>query len=123
MPFIKLEMGYRGGLTPHSLIPITSYVAEALTAAGEKGTYLDLQTFEVKVLAPERTLVEKLFALHGAYEKGEIEKRVRHYYDVYHLLDVRFHGSDHSDFTVFDHPSFGVLTDRRDVSINSQKYR
>lgn len=88
LPFVKLEMGYRGGQTPNSLIPITSYLAEALIAAGESGAYIDLIPFEVKVLAPERTLVEKLFALHSAFEKGEIEKRVRHYYDVYHLLGL-----------------------------------
>ena len=81
-------MGYRGGQTPNSLILITSYLAEALVTAGEPGMYLDLLPFEVKVLAPERTLVEKLFALHSAYEKDEIEKRVRHYYDVYHLLSL-----------------------------------
>lgn len=88
LPFVKLEMGYRGGQTPNSSIPITSYLAEALMGAGETGAYLDLPPFEVKVLAPERTLVEKLFALHSAFEKGEIEKRVRHYYDIYHLLGL-----------------------------------
>lgn len=88
LPFVKLEMGYRGGQTPNSLIPITSYLAEALIAAGESGAYIDLIPFEVKVLAPERTLVENLFALHSAFEKGEIKKRVRHYYDVYHLLGL-----------------------------------
>lgn len=112
LPFVKLEMGYRGGLTPHSFMPITSYIAEALFAAGEPGSYLDLKPFEIKVLAPERTLVEKLFALHSAFEKGEIEKRVRHYYDVYYLLGLpvvtNFLGTDDYKILKQDVHNFSV---------------
>ncbi len=89
LPFIKLEMGYRGGQTPNVTVHITSYLAEALVNAGLKpDAYNDLLPFEVKVLSPERTFVEKLFALHSAYELNEIEKRVRHYYDIYCLLSL-----------------------------------
>lgn len=88
LPYIKLEMGYRGGQTPNSIQPITSYLAQELLQAGETENFLDLKPFNIKVLSPERTFVEKLFALHAAYENNEIEKRVRHYYDVYCLLNL-----------------------------------
>jgi hypothetical protein len=35
-----------------------------------------------------RAFVEKLFAIHAAYEKNRADGKVRHYYDVYQLADT-----------------------------------
>lgn len=94
LPYIKLEMGYRGGDSPQTRVPIQSYLGKLIEKTGTANSYDDVIAFEVPVLDPKRTFVEKLFAIHSAYTKNQIEKYVRHYYDVYKLLEL----SDVRDF-------------------------
>lgn len=56
----------------------------------EESTWDEFAPFEVNVLAPERTLFEKLAAVHAAVlsqNPATIGRIGRHYYDVARLLD------------------------------------
>ncbi len=85
-----LEMGIRGGTHPTNVQSLRSL----LSAAIEPGELADetLQPFEMTVLHPRRTVVEKLFAVHAAGElwhEGRhtaIQRQGRHLYDIYFLL-------------------------------------
>lgn len=91
---VLLEMGVRGGPHPHALAPISSLLGDALEAAGtDLSEFDDLKPFEVAVLHPGRTLLEKLVLIHALAQQlaagtGEsIDSRSgRHFYDVYQLL-------------------------------------
>ena len=94
---VLLEMGVRGGPHPHALVPIGSLLGDALEAAGtDLGEFDDLEPFEVAVLHPGRTLLEKLVLIHALAQQlaagtgGSIDRRSgRHFYDVYQLLGNR----------------------------------
>ena len=94
---VLLEMGVRGGPHPHALVPIGSLLGDVLEAAGtDLGEFDDLKAFEVAVLHPGRTLLEKLVLIHALAQQlaagagGSIDRRSgRHFYDVYQLLGDR----------------------------------
>ena len=94
---VLLEMGVRGGPHPHERVPIGSLLGDVLEAAGtDLSEFIDLEPFEVAVLHPGRTLLEKLVLIHAlaqqlAAEPGtSIDRRSgRHFYDVYQLLGDR----------------------------------
>ncbi len=98
-PGVLLEMGVRGGPKPSARRELRSLVGEyAMGALGvSEAEYDEFSPVEVEVLAPERTLFEKLAILHhlaSNYPESEQELRraARHLYDVYKLLtnaDVR----------------------------------
>ncbi len=86
---VLLEMGDRGG--PH---PTEQHMVEPILGATARDAFGlafdDLQPFEVTVLAPERTLAEKLDALHRMateHATDELAKGARHLYDIARLLD------------------------------------
>jgi hypothetical protein len=92
---VLLEMGVRGGPNPHERVPIGSLLGDTLEAAGtELGQYDDLQRFEVAVLHPGRTLLEKLYGIHDltrqlstkSLDMDKLRRNGRHFYDVYQLL-------------------------------------
>ncbi len=94
---VLLEMGVRGGPHPHAPVPISSLLGDTLEAAGtDLGEFDDLKPFEVAVLHPGRTLLEKLVLIHTLAQQfaagtgGSIDRRSgRHFYDVYQLLGDR----------------------------------
>jgi hypothetical protein len=88
LPYIRLEMGYRGGDHPTNMKAIQSYVGAELVKVGQTGVAEDVPVFEVKILDHRRTFVEKIFAIYSAYENKEVAKYFRHYYDVYKLLQM-----------------------------------
>ena len=88
LPYIKLEMGYRGGIEPTEIRKIQSIVGEFLHNKGQSKLARNTGNIEIPLLHPKRTFVEKLFAIHSAYESGEIIGKIRHYYDVYKLLEL-----------------------------------
>lgn len=88
-PYLKLEMGYRGGTEPHTIRKVQSYIGEALGAAGQLGIADDTVAFEIEVLHPRRTFVEKLFAIHAAAASGRTVGQSRHYYDIFKLLKLK----------------------------------
>lgn len=90
---VLLELGSRGGTYPAALHSYRSMVAEyAVTELGEpEYTWEEFATFEVNVLAPERTLLEKIAAVHDAAVRGDtatLLKHGRHFYDIDRLLNT-----------------------------------
>lgn len=88
---VLLELGSRGGTQPFAVHSYRSLVAEhAITALGEsEGTWEEFAPFTVNVLAPERTLFEKLAAVHDAASRADSDallKHGRHFYDIHCLL-------------------------------------
>ena len=91
---VLLEMGIRGGPHPHELVPIGCLLGDVLESAGtDLIEFADLAPFEVVVLHPGRTLLEKLVHVHALAQKRAIDasqpidpRSGRHFYDVYKLL-------------------------------------
>jgi len=93
---VLLELGTRGGVLPGAhVIEIRSLLSEFRPV--EMSAYAEHQPFTAPVLAPVRTLIEKLVLLHTAHtdasegsdkQKTVIRKAARHYYDVYQLLNA-----------------------------------
>jgi hypothetical protein len=96
--YLLLEMGSRGGPDPHDTHTMRSMVAEY--AASQRGegpdTWEEFAPLTVAVLAPERTLLEKLALLHNLgsrFPDDDVAQQYmaqagRHYYDVKCLLDA-----------------------------------
>lgn len=88
-PGVRLELGARGGTMPSTLLQITSLIADHRDAVGLDRDFSEAAPVELHVLAPERTLIEKLSILHHAAtigDKAEQARLARHYYDVWCLL-------------------------------------
>jgi len=91
---VLLEMGVRGGAHPHERVSIGSLLGDALESAGtDLSEFVDLESFEVAVLHPGRTLLEKLVLIHALAQQLTVEpgtsidrRSGRHFYDVYQLL-------------------------------------
>ena len=91
---VRLEMGVRGGPSPNSLRPISSLLADALSAADVSvEAYADLAPFEILVLHPARTLIEKLALVNSLAERCSADPSIRfpsrhgrHFYDIFKLL-------------------------------------
>ena len=88
---ILLEVGF-DKIDPNSLITITSWVFDS---AREKNfSYIDNRAIDVPCYHPGYTFVEKLHAINKKYAheqegKGVDVNFMRHYYDLYKLLDVK----------------------------------
>ncbi len=90
-PGVLLEMGCRGGPTPNQQCHVESLMAAAAESvtAGSRSDYVDLDAFEVTVLAPQRTLAEKLAFVHhraSIRDLDALRRGARHLYDIYRLL-------------------------------------
>lgn len=85
---VRIEMGTRGGVQPSAVRSIRSYVAEFAAANRFADLADDLGSFDVECLDVTRTCVEKLFAVHAAFEKDRAKGRMRHYYDLYKLTGL-----------------------------------
>ncbi|MFJ2620088.1 nucleotidyl transferase AbiEii/AbiGii toxin family protein [Glutamicibacter sp. NPDC087344] len=91
---VLLEMGVRGGKLPVKTVTIQSIVSkfarEALNA--DSSDWAEFAPVQVEVLGPERTLLEKMSAMHDAatryVDSGNetiLGKGGRHYYDIHCL--------------------------------------
>lgn len=97
---VFLELGSRGGGLPATQLEVSSLLARH--APEQVAGSPEAEPVRVRVLAPWRTLVEKLVLLHTAHTAAEPDAAVRgarHYYDVHQLLarpeiiaGVREHG-------------------------------
>lgn len=87
---VLLELGSRGGTHPAVEVSIRSMLAGvAVEQFGlDADEWAEFGPFVAHVLAPERTLLEKLSALHTAamLQSESLAKMGRHIYDVYQLL-------------------------------------
>jgi predicted nucleotidyltransferase component of viral defense system len=86
---VRLEMGTRGGVQPSSIRQIRSYICEVAEAQGKADIADDLRPFEVECLDVTRTTVEKLFAVHAAFERDRAKGRTRHYYDLFQATGLK----------------------------------
>ncbi|QCO97327.1 nucleotidyl transferase AbiEii/AbiGii toxin family protein [Arthrobacter sp. 24S4-2] len=93
---VLLEMGTRGGTFPTEGHSIRSLAAEyALQTLGDdESTYEEFTPVHVQVLAPERTLLEKLALVHDAVTRlpeetaqAALLRGGRHFYDIHCLLN------------------------------------
>ncbi len=90
---VLLELGSRGGTYPAGLHSFRSMVADyAITELGEpEDTWEEFASFTINVLTPERTLLEKIAAVHDAAVRGDtatLLKHGRHFYDIDRLLNT-----------------------------------
>ncbi len=88
---VLLELGSRGGDYPASIHAYRSMVADYANDVLHEsdGQWEEFAEFEVKVLAPERTLLEKLAAVHDAAVRADnarLDQFGRHFYDIARLL-------------------------------------
>jgi hypothetical protein len=93
---VLLEMGTRGGTFPTETRHIRSIAAEhALEVLGQdESEYEEYAAVTVEVLSPERTLLEKLAAVHDAVTRlpdekahAALQRGGRHFYDIHCLLN------------------------------------
>lgn len=90
---VLLELGSRGGTHPAERHRYRSMVADyAINDLGEpEAAWEEFASFEVNVLAPVRTLLEKLAAVHDAAvreDTASLLKHGRHFYDIDRLLNT-----------------------------------
>lgn len=94
---------------PSQWLPVQSYVGQFLETRGEHALVAEhgLEPFDVQVLSLERTLTEKVLALvRAGYQSdavGELRAKIRHVYDLYHLLEQK------SLQSFFNGPDFDAL--------------
>lgn len=121
---VLLEMGCRGGTFPTQNRTLRSMVAEhAIDVLGETAdTWEELASVDIEVLAPERTLLEKLALLHDAAARASDDggqerfARVgRHVYDVHQLL-----GDEHVRTVLAQAGPAGVGTLCADIERHSE---
>ncbi len=95
-PMIRLEMEARGDHWPEETKTIVPYAAETFP------TLFKDPNCQIKVLAAERTFLEKLTILHGCYhqpqDKPLKDRQSRHYYDV-----VQLYGTETGKKAIKDH--------------------
>ena len=87
---VRLELGARGGTMPMVQRSVTSLLAQHGPQTGLEVSFAEAVPFTMHVLAPVRTLVEKLMIVHHAAVAGDAEEQARlarHYYDIWHLLN------------------------------------
>jgi hypothetical protein len=118
---VKIELHTIGGVSPHSAVELGSMLSEhwdEIVNAPPASDYDELASFHIKVVAPCRTLVEKLVILHEAHTRDggtavhRKQATVRHYYDVWCLL------GDEAILTELRSEDVGVLA--RSVATYSQ---
>jgi len=87
-PSVLLEMGVRSAFAPVATLQLRTLLADAVPAADA-----ELPSCSLSVLGAERTLVEKLFVIHGTVARhlsdpdtSSLTRIGRHYYDVARLL-------------------------------------
>lgn len=91
---VLLELGFRGHPEPSQTIEMTSYLSQYVATREDRTgiNYRELDGVRLDLLAPERTLLEKIFALHVAassFEKNgpnDLVRMARYYYDIRMLL-------------------------------------
>ncbi|MFT4187453.1 MAG: nucleotidyl transferase AbiEii/AbiGii toxin family protein [Aeromicrobium sp.] len=91
---ILVELGQSGGPNPHAARQVTSLLARQLDAAGFDNTaWSDLSPFEVAILHPGRTLIEKLLRINNFASDPTAQEGVhgwprvgRQFYDAWALL-------------------------------------
>jgi predicted nucleotidyltransferase component of viral defense system len=93
---VVLEASSLGYFEPHTTKTIFSFISTMMQNTGRAAliTQYQMQAFDVLVLAPERTFCEKIMSLvrfsHSANAINDLQKKVRHCYDLHFLLQDDF---------------------------------
>jgi len=109
---IVLESTWLGNSEPYTTGKVNSLIAENLLANQQDNfiSEFELQSFDVQVLEPSRTLCEKIMSLvRFSYDAQPIEalrNKIRHTYDLYCLLQQP------EIINFFESPNFDVLLKR-----------
>jgi hypothetical protein len=90
--FVKVEAGFRGGSRPYTPVTIQSHLGEYLSRDAKYSDFArdfadDVAGVQVPVLAPSRTFVEKILAVHSAATGNLSALQGRHFYDVAQLFE------------------------------------
>ncbi|MGK5088790.1 nucleotidyl transferase AbiEii/AbiGii toxin family protein [Bdellovibrionota bacterium FG-2] len=90
LPYIRMEMGFRGGTEPFKTRMIQSTIAAFIEKQNPHAAkeFSNLSAFPMNVLDPFRTLIEKIFSLHRSFHDGRLQDKERHFYDIYFLLKL-----------------------------------
>ena len=90
LPYIRMEMGSRGGPEPSTIRSIQAIIAAFIEKQSPETAkeVSNMAAFSMKVLDPFRTLVEKIFSLHRAFHDGRLQDKERHFYDLFFLLNL-----------------------------------
>lgn len=88
---VLLELGSRGGTYPAAVHSYRSMLADFALAeiAEDEDVWEEFAPFDVLTLSPERTLFEKVAAVHDAAARSDhsaLAKLGRHFYDIHCLL-------------------------------------
>ena len=108
---VLLELGTRGGAVPTMQRQVISLLVEYAREAGLRSDFLESEPVMMHVLAPVRTLIEKLMIVHHAGSSGSVTEQIRlarHYYDIWCLL------SDHDTIAALEESPADLLA--REVS-------
>lgn len=86
---VVLETSFAEAAFPTEILPVHSYLGEMIqgNAPDLCGKY-GLEPFSMKVQRPERTLVDKVFAICDYYLEDKCTGHSRHIYDIYKLVQV-----------------------------------
>ena len=90
--FIVLESTWLGYHEPHSDREISSFISQMMLETGqeEMAKEYNLMPFKVRVLAPTRTICEKIMSLvrfsHTVRPIEDLRLKIRHCYDLHQLL-------------------------------------
>lgn len=92
---VLIELGQSGGRDPWEPVPVTSLLARQLVDAGmDVDAYDDLRPFDVPILHPGRTLLEKLLRVNN-FSVDDVARASEHgwprigrqFYDIWALLN------------------------------------
>lgn len=119
---LLLEFGQSGGSHPSNYRPVSSLISRSLSENGFDVTaYDDLIPFQVQILHPGRTLIEKLLRVNNFALMEEASRdhhgwpRIgRQFYDLWQLLDC----PEVLEFLADKHQAFSVLNDCFRVSLD-----
>jgi predicted nucleotidyltransferase component of viral defense system len=129
LPFIRLDVGFSGGIKPHGTRVINTMIGGLLEERGQavQTDYDDLQPLEVYVLAPWRTLVEKVILVNSVagdcadkIDEDIIRRGCRHFYDIYKLLgddDVRSALENRDEFSAIVDDALRITADHFNVEV------
>lgn len=89
---IIVEATWLGYYEPYTTKSVSSFIYEMMIKTGQQAMTEEygLQSFEVKVLEPKRTLCEKIMSLvrfsYAEEPLKDLQAKIRHTYDLYQLL-------------------------------------
>ncbi|UVD80102.1 nucleotidyl transferase AbiEii/AbiGii toxin family protein [Myroides albus] len=104
---VLLEMGARSLTEPAESKPIISYIDSEFS----KSTFA-MPEFNVEVVVPTRTLIEKVLLLHEEFSKPieniRTDRLTRHFYDISKIMDSEF-----GELAIVDDNLFTSIVDHR----------